>query len=83
MRQSEVIDQLQKIYNSVFLEPVNLTSATNRMTIPEWDWITDIYFITAVEDVFKVRFKIGEVESTKNIGELADLIIRRTQGLLC
>ena len=65
MRQSEVIDQLQKIYNSVFLEPVNLASVTNRMTIPEWDWISDIYFIIAVEDVFKVRFKIGEVESTK------------------
>jgi acyl carrier protein len=83
MRQPEIINQLQKIYNSVFLEPVNLTSVTNRMTIPEWDWISDIYFIIAVEDVFKVRFKIGEVESAKNISELADLIIRRTQGLLC
>jgi acyl carrier protein len=70
MRQPEIINQLQKIYNSVFLETVNLTSVTNRMTIPEWDWISDIYFIIAVEDVFKVRFKIGEVESAKNISEL-------------
>jgi len=32
-----------------------------------------------VEKAFGVRFRVGEVETTKNVGEFADLILKRTQ----
>ena len=35
--------------------------------------------MVAVEKAFSVRFRVGEVETAKNIGEFADLILKRTQ----
>jgi acyl carrier protein len=77
MNQAEVIEQLQKIFNTVFLEPVALDQALDIRKLRQWDWITDIYFVIAVEDFFGVKFRIYEVEATKNIGEFADLILER------
>jgi acyl carrier protein len=33
--------------------------------------------IIAVEQAFGIRFRVGEVEGTKNVGDLADLIVKR------
>jgi acyl carrier protein len=32
-----------------------------------------------VEKAFAIRFRVGEVEGTHNVGEFADLIARRIQ----
>jgi len=32
-----------------------------------------------VEKAFSVRFRVGEVETTKNIGDFANLILKRQQ----
>jgi acyl carrier protein len=32
-----------------------------------------------VEKAFGIRFRVGEVEGTRNVGEFADLIARRKQ----
>jgi acyl carrier protein len=36
--------------------------------------------MVAVERSFKVRFRVGEVESLKTVGEFADLIAKRVNG---
>ena len=36
-----------------------------------------ISLLVAVEKEFNVRFRVGEVEAAKNVGEFADLIVRR------
>jgi acyl carrier protein len=33
--------------------------------------------IITVEEAFGIRFRVGEVESTKNLGDLIDLIMKR------
>jgi len=79
MNQSEVIAKLQTIFDNIFLEPVVLTPATTAKDVPEWDSLTHISLVVAVEKAFSVRFRVGEVEKTKNVGEFADLILKRTQ----
>jgi len=79
MSQSEVIAKLQTIFDNIFLEPVVLTPATTAKDVPEWDSLTHISLVVAVEKAFSVRFRVGEVEKTKNVGEFADLILKRTQ----
>jgi acyl carrier protein len=81
MVQTEVIAQLQTIFDSVFLDPVVLTPAISAKDVPEWDSLTHISLMVAVEKAFGVRFRVGEVENTKNVGEFADLIIKRKQQL--
>ena len=53
------------------------TQTLDIRKLRQWDWITDIYFVIAVEDFFGVKFRACEVEATKNIGEFADLILER------
>lgn len=77
MNQAEVIVKLQTIFDTVFLEPVVLTPDISAKDVPEWDSLTHISLMVAVEKAFSVRFRLGEVEKTRNIGEFADLILKR------
>ena len=79
MNQPDVIAKLQTIFDAVFLEPVALTPALSAKDVPEWDSLTHISLLVAVEKAFGVRFRVGEVESARNVGEFADLIARRMQ----
>ena len=77
MSQTDVITRLQSIFDTIFLEPVVVTPALSAKDVPEWDSLTHISLLVAVEKAFSVRFRVGEVEATRNVGEFADLIIRR------
>lgn len=77
MNQADVITRLQTIFDDLFLESPTLTPALAAKDVPEWDSLIHISLLVAVELEFDVRFRVGEVEATKNIGDFADLIIRR------
>jgi acyl carrier protein len=77
MNQPEVIAKLQSIFDDIFLDPGTLTAATSAKDVPEWDSLTHISLLLAVEKSFGIRFRVGEVEGTNNVGEFADLIAKR------
>jgi acyl carrier protein len=77
MSQAEIIAKLQAIFDAIFLEPVQLTPDLSAADVPEWDSLLQISLVVAVESGFRVRFRVGEVEGTRNVGEFADLIARR------
>jgi acyl carrier protein len=79
MNQADVIAKLQVIFDTIFLEPVVLTPTINAKDVPEWDSLIHISLMVAVEKEFSVRFRVGEVELTRNVGEFADLILKRIQ----
>ncbi len=79
MNQAEVIAKLQTIFDTVFLEPVVLTPAISAKDVPEWDSLRHILLMVTVEKTFDVRFHLGEVESIRNVGEFANLILKRKQ----
>lgn len=79
MNQAEVIAKLQTVFDTVFLEPVVLTPTLTAKEVPEWDSLMHISLMVMVEKAFSVRFRVGEVEATRNVGEFADLIIKRQQ----
>jgi len=77
MTQDETIASLQQIFDDLFMDKVVLTPELTADDVEEWDSLTQISLLLAVEKHFNVRFRVGEVEKTKNVGELADLIARR------
>ena len=79
MSQTEIIAKLQTIFDTVFLESVVLTPEISAKDVPEWDSLTHISLMVSVEKAFGVRFRVGEIENAKNIGEFADLIFKRQQ----
>jgi acyl carrier protein len=80
MTQSEVIAQLQPIFDDLFMEQVVLTPELTADDVEEWNSLLQISISLAVEKQFGIRFRVGEVEATKNVGDFADLIARRKAG---
>lgn len=74
MQQQEIYAKLQEIFDSVFLDEVKVTPELTAKDVPEWDSITHVTLIMAIEEGFGIRFRVGEVESAKNVGDLAQLI---------
>jgi acyl carrier protein len=77
MTQTEVIARLQLIVDDIFLDPPQLKPELTAKEVPEWDSLLQISILVATEKAFNVRFRVGEVEAAKNVGEFADLIVRR------
>jgi acyl carrier protein len=80
MNTEEVFAKLQSIFDQVFLDHVELRPELSAKDVPEWDSMIHISLVAAVEQAFSVRFRIGEVEATENVGEFVDLIRRRLSG---
>jgi acyl carrier protein len=80
MTRSDVIARLQPIFDDLFMERVTLTPELRPDQVEEWDSLIHISVLLAVEKDFGVRFRVGEVEAARNVGELADLIASRAAG---
>jgi acyl carrier protein len=77
MTQSEILAKMQTVFDDVFLDDVKVTPELSADDVEEWDSLLQISLVLGVEKAFNVRFRVGEVEGTKNLGEFADLIQRR------
>lgn len=77
MNSPDILARIQTVFDDVFLDKVEVTRELSARDVEEWDSLLHISLILAVEKAFAVRFRVGEVEATRNVGELADLIQRR------
>lgn len=75
--QTEVLARLQTIFDELFLDEVKVTPELSANDVEEWDSLQHISLVVAVEERFNIKFRVGEVEATKNVGEFADLIVQR------
>lgn len=78
--QTEVLARLQSIFDDIFLDEVVLTPELSAHDVEEWDSLLHISLVVAVEEAFDIRFRVGEVEATKNVGDFADLIMKRANN---
>ena len=79
MMQEEITGTLKTVFQSVFDE--NDIAITREMTaedVASWDSLHHIQLISEVERTFKIKFKLREVMGMKNVGDLIDLIDRKT-----
>ncbi len=80
MEKTEIIAKLKDIFLDVFdLDDVVLTPDTTADDIEEWDSLEHINLISAVESTFKMKFKMKEVSTMKNLGEMISIIEERTK----
>ena len=78
MTRTEVLERLQEIFDDIFLDEVVVTPELSAKEVE--DSLLHISLVVSVEEAFDVKFRVGEVEGTGNVGEFADLIIRRRNG---
>jgi acyl carrier protein len=71
MTGQEILIVFTRILQDLLLDDsITLTVETRRESIPNWDSFNYINFIVAVEMEFGVKFKIADVESFANMGEI-------------
>ena len=70
LSKDEIIERLNDVFRDVFDDDtLEVDENTTADDIEDWDSIEHITLIGAVEDEFKMRFKMGEVSGMKDAGE--------------
>lgn len=78
MNRAELWERLNEVFRDVFDDDKILVDEnTTADDIEDWDSLEHINLIGAVEQEFKMRFKMKEVSSMKNVGEMASIIEQR------
>lgn len=78
-------DYLKRI-NDIFIdvlenENIVLSETTTAEDIKEWDSLTHIQLIIAIEKSFKIRFTSAEILNWKNVGEMISSIEKKVTSL--
>ena len=77
----EVFTRLNRVFQEVFDDrTIRVTPKTTADDIEDWDSLEHITLISAVEREFRMKFKMGEISSMKNVGEMAAIIQERAKG---
>lgn len=75
MEKNEILAKVQDIFQDVLdNEDIELTYETTAEDIEEWDSLSHIQLIVAIEKRFKIKFTSREILSWKNVGEMIDCI---------
>jgi acyl carrier protein len=75
MDKEEITGKLKMVFETVFQEDdLTITREMTAADVEKWDSLRHIELITAVETAFGTKFKLREVLSMKNVGDLIDLI---------
>lgn len=79
MNDNEILLQLQEIMTDTFdLDALEITSDTTAADIEEWDSLSHIRMIVAVEREYGFQFTNAEIEGLNNVGELVKAIGKKT-----
>jgi acyl carrier protein len=71
MSEEEILSRLTAILRDLLDDQtVQISSATKRADIPNWDSFAYVNFIVATELQFGVKFKIADVESFSAVGDI-------------
>lgn len=75
MKKMQILDEVQAIFREVLdNEEIVLANETTADDIEEWDSLTHIQLIVAIEKHFKIKFTSKEILSWQNVGEMIDCI---------
>ena len=77
----EIFERLDRVFQDVFDDDtIHVTPKTTADDIEDWDSLEHITLISAVEREFRMKFKMGEISSMKNVGEMASIIAASAKG---
>ncbi|MEN3748103.1 acyl carrier protein [Sphingomonas sp. HF-S3] len=78
MNREEVTGIVGEIMCDVFdLDELDYSDSLSAEDIEEWDSLSHISFVVAVEKRFGVRFTSAEIADLQTVGELVDKIVAR------
>jgi acyl carrier protein len=78
MEKSEILEKVNAVFIDVLdNEDIVLTYETTANDVEDWDSLTHIQLVVAIEKQFKIRFTSQEIQSWKDVGEMLDCILAK------
>jgi len=79
MKKEEIFEKLNEIFEDVLDldETPVLTDETTANDIEEWDSLSHIQLVVAVEKAFKLKFTSAEIMRWSNVGEMVETIMKK------
>ena len=78
MTRQEVFTRLDEVFQDVFdNEEIHVSDETTAEDIEDWDSLEQVNIVVAIQDEFKIKFNIAEVNAMENVGEIVDFILEK------
>ncbi|MBR5097541.1 MAG: acyl carrier protein [Treponema sp.] len=78
MDRNEILNKVTEIGKELFEDDdLVLKEETVAADVDGWDSLAHLQFVGQIEDEFKIKFTMGEVQGFKNVGDLLDTMEKR------
>ena len=78
MDRNEILEKVNNIFKEVLDNgEIKLSDVTTADDVEEWDSLTHVQLVVAIERHFKIRFTSKEIQSWNNVGEMIDCILSK------
>jgi len=75
MSSNETLESLRELMSDVLdVDDIVVDENTTAHDVEEWDSLSHIRLIVAIEQRFGIRFKNSEIENLQNVGDLVKVI---------
>ena len=75
MAMTDMLGEMTAIFHDVFdNDDIVVTPELTAADVPEWDSLTHVRLILAVQKAFKVKFSAAQIAGLKNVGDLMNLV---------
>jgi acyl carrier protein len=77
MDDQSILRAVNEVFRDVLENPdVVVSDTTTAADVPEWDSLSHVQLVVAIEKRFKLRFTAAEIQGFKNVGEMCGALAR-------
>jgi len=78
MERDDILAKVQEVFrDELEVEDLVLTDETTADDVEEWDSLSHVQLVVALEKAFGIKFTSREILSWDNVGDLVDCIARK------
>ena len=78
MERKEILAQINEIFiDTLDNETIVIKETTQATDVDEWDSLTHIMLVVAIEKYFEIRFTSREIQSWSQVGAMIDTLLTK------
>lgn len=81
MTRDYVVARTQEIFRDIFNnDTLILHDQLSASNIDDWDSLSHVNLLSAIQQEFKIKFELGELHQLKNAGAIIDIIVKKIKA---